>query len=205
MEARDLAVGLAGGRIAIGVVSLLVPGLVGRAMMGPDGDSGGTRLFLRVVGVRDLALGVGVLVALDRNAPVRGWLRASAVVDGLDAAGCLLARRHLRPTVFPAAAARGDRRGAAQRLAGRAASTHNGPPTCGARLSRMADDHERDDERTKRLQHQRAAAGHERAARTDREAADAAERFGEAGAAEDHREDARRHEAAADKERRRAD
>jgi hypothetical protein len=104
MEARDLAVGLAGGRIAIGVVSLLVPGVVGRAMMGFDGDSGGARLVLRVVGARDLALGIGVLAALDRNAPVRGWLRASAVVDGLDAAGSLLARHHLRPTVFPAAA-----------------------------------------------------------------------------------------------------
>jgi hypothetical protein len=104
MEARDLAVALAGGRIAIGVVSFLAPGLVGRAMMGPEGDSGGPRFFLRVVGARDLALGLGVLVALDSNAPVRGWLRASAVVDGLDATGSLLARRHLRPTVFPAAA-----------------------------------------------------------------------------------------------------
>jgi hypothetical protein len=104
MEARDLAVGLAGGRIAIGVVSLLVPGVVGRAMMGADGDSRGARIFLRVVGARDLALGVGVLAALDRDAAVRGWLRASAVVDGLDAAGSLLARNHLRPTVFPAAA-----------------------------------------------------------------------------------------------------
>jgi hypothetical protein len=104
MEARDLAVGLAGGRIAIGLVSLLAPGLVGRAMMGPEGDSGGRRLFLRAVGARDLALGVGVLAALDRDAPVQGWLRASTVVDGLDAAGSLLARHHLRPTVFPAAA-----------------------------------------------------------------------------------------------------
>jgi hypothetical protein len=103
MEARDLAVGLAGGRTAIGVVSLLAPGLLGRAMMGPDGDSGGTRLFLRVVGARDIALGLGVLAALDREAPVRSWLRASAVVDGLDAAGSLIARQHLRPTVFPAA------------------------------------------------------------------------------------------------------
>jgi len=104
MEARDLALGLAGGRIAIGVVSLLAPGPVGRAMMGPEGDSGGMRLLLRVVGARDLALGIGVLAALDRDAPVRGWLRASAVVDGLDAAGSLLARHHLRATVFPAAA-----------------------------------------------------------------------------------------------------
>jgi len=104
MDARDLAVGLAGGRIAIGVVSLLAPGLVGRAMIGAEGDSGGTRLFLRAVGARDLTLGIGVLAALDRGAPVHGWLRASAVADGLDAAGSLLARDHLRSTVVPAAA-----------------------------------------------------------------------------------------------------
>jgi hypothetical protein len=104
MEPRNLAVGLAGGRVAIGVVSLLAPGLVGRAMLGPAADSDATRLLLRVVGARDLALGVGVLAALDRDRPVRGWLRASAVADGLDAAGSLLARRRLRPSVFPAAA-----------------------------------------------------------------------------------------------------
>jgi hypothetical protein len=67
----------------------------------------------------------------------------------------------------------------------------------------MADDHERDGERTKRGQYERAATRHERAARTDREAADAAELFGQTGEAEDHRDDARRHEAAADDERRR--
>jgi hypothetical protein len=72
-------------------------------MIGAAGESGGMCLLLRVVGARDLTLGLGVLVALDRDAPVRGWLRASAVVDGLDAAGILLARHHLRPTVFPAA------------------------------------------------------------------------------------------------------
>jgi hypothetical protein len=103
MEARDLAVSLAGGRIAIGVMSLLAPGLVGRTMSGSDGATGGTRLFARMVGARDLSLGLGVLLALDRGAPVRGWLEASAVVDGIDAGACLLARGHLRPSVFPAA------------------------------------------------------------------------------------------------------
>ena len=103
MEARDLAVGLAVGRIAIGVVSLLAPGLVGRAMTGRDGARGGTALFVRMVGARDLGLGLGLLLALDRGAPVRGWLEASAVVDAIDAGACLLARRHLRTSVFPAA------------------------------------------------------------------------------------------------------
>jgi hypothetical protein len=103
MERTDLAVSLARGRIAIGAVSLLAPGLVGRTITGRGGSEGGTRLFLRMVGARDLGLGLGVLVALDRGAPVRGWLEASAVVDGLDAAACLLARHHIRASVFPGA------------------------------------------------------------------------------------------------------
>jgi hypothetical protein len=104
MEARGLAVSVAGGRVALGVISLLGPGLVGRTMTGPEGGTGGMRLLVRMVGARDLGLGLGVLLALDRGAPVRGWLEASAVVDGIDAGACLLARRHLRRSVSPAAA-----------------------------------------------------------------------------------------------------
>jgi hypothetical protein len=85
------------------MMSLLAPGLVGRTMTGPDAATGGPRLFARMVGARDLGLGLGLLVALDRGAPVRGWLEASAVVDGIDAGACLLARRHLRTSVFPGA------------------------------------------------------------------------------------------------------
>ena len=101
MEERDLALILARGRIAFGVVSLVAPGLVARTMTGPGGSEGGTRLFVRMIGARDLGVGLGLQVALDRDTPTRGWLEASAVVDGIDAAACLLARNHLRPGVFP--------------------------------------------------------------------------------------------------------
>ena len=101
MEERDLAVTLARGRIAFGVVSLLAPGLVARTMTTGGSSEGGTRLYVRMVGARDLGLGLGLQVALGRDAPTRGWLEASAVVDGIDAAACLLARHHLRPGVFP--------------------------------------------------------------------------------------------------------
>ena len=101
MEERDLAVTLARGRIAFGVVSLLAPGLVARTMTGGVRAEGGTRLFVRMIGARDLGVGLGLQVALDRDAPTRGWLEASAVIDGFDAAACLLARHHLRPGVFP--------------------------------------------------------------------------------------------------------
>ena len=101
MEARDLAVSLARARIAFGVVSLLAPGLVARTMTGAGNSEGGTRLFVRMVGARDLGVGLGLQIALDRDAPTRGWLEASALVDGIDAAASVLARSHLRPSVFP--------------------------------------------------------------------------------------------------------
>jgi hypothetical protein len=103
MEGRNLAVVLARGRIAIGVISLLAPGLVARTMTGPGGSGGGASLFASMVGARDFGLGLGLLSALGRGAPVRGWLEASAMVDGIDVAACLLARRHIRASVFPGA------------------------------------------------------------------------------------------------------
>jgi hypothetical protein len=103
MERRGLAISLARGRIAIGVVSLLAPGFVARTMTGRAVSEDDTRLFARMVGARDLGLGLGVLVALDRGAPVRGWLEASAAVDGIDAAACLLARHQVRTGVLPGA------------------------------------------------------------------------------------------------------
>ena len=96
-----MAVNVARGRIAIGVVSLLAPAWVARTMIGREGRGGGTRAFVRMVGARDLGLGLGVVVALDRGAPVRGWLEASALVDGIDAVACLLARHHIRTGVLP--------------------------------------------------------------------------------------------------------
>jgi hypothetical protein len=37
------------------------------------------------------------------EAPVRGWLEASALVDAIDADACLLARDHIRASMFPGA------------------------------------------------------------------------------------------------------
>jgi hypothetical protein len=101
MEPTDMAVGLGRGRVAIGVVSLLAPQLVGRVIAGSEASGGGATLFARMVGARDIGLGLGVLIALDRGAPVRGWLEASALVDGIDVAACLLARDHIRTSLIP--------------------------------------------------------------------------------------------------------
>jgi hypothetical protein len=80
MQRRDMAAGLARGRIAIGVASLLAPGLVARTMTGPTASGGGTSLFASMVGARDLGLELGILIAIDRGGPVLsiGQLTAGA-------------------------------------------------------------------------------------------------------------------------------
>jgi hypothetical protein len=97
MEPRDLAIAQARGRIAVGLAFALAPGLAGRLWVGRDAVRPGARVLGRAFGVRDLALGLGVVIALDRGAPVRGWLEASALADAGDFAAGLLDSSALPP------------------------------------------------------------------------------------------------------------
>lgn len=83
------------GRIALGAGFLLAPGPSLRTWVGDDGDTPATRLVVRMVGGRDVALGVGTLLAVRHGAPVRGWLEAGALSDASDFVASLLAARHL--------------------------------------------------------------------------------------------------------------
>ena len=91
MEARDLALLNARGRMAIGASLVLAPRLIGPMWIGDGGDRPVVKLLARALGARDLALGLGVAVALDRGAPVRGWLEGAALADGMDLFATLLA------------------------------------------------------------------------------------------------------------------
>jgi hypothetical protein len=84
--------------MAFGLAALLAPGAAARVMFGRRADTSGTRLFARMLGGRDLALGLGVVIALDRGAPVRGWLEAGALADGVDLTSALLGRDDLSAT-----------------------------------------------------------------------------------------------------------
>jgi hypothetical protein len=99
MEPREVAVSLARGRIALGVAALLAPKLAARALFG-GGAGRGTAALTRMLGGRDLALGLGVVIALDRGAPVRGWLEACVLADTVDLVGCALARDEMTATSF---------------------------------------------------------------------------------------------------------
>jgi hypothetical protein len=100
MEATTLAMLFARGRIAIGVAALAVPGPAVRAI-GADSESGGLAPPLaRMLGGRDVALGLGTVVALDHGTPVRGWLEGAALADTVDCVACVIARRHMTPRAF---------------------------------------------------------------------------------------------------------
>src|SRR5438132_13652179 len=111
-QARQLAETVAWGRIAIGVTALVAPTLPLRPWVGRDFSwQPRAKLLARSLGARDLALGIGVILALRHDGPVRGWVEGSGVAG---AGGCLApllalgklpkARRWLVPPPAPRAA-----------------------------------------------------------------------------------------------------
>jgi hypothetical protein len=91
MQARDFALAHARGRMLVGAAFVLAPGLAGRLWIGRDAARRPVTVLARAFGVRDLALGLGVVIALDRGAPVRGWIEGGVLSDAVDVAATLLA------------------------------------------------------------------------------------------------------------------
>lgn len=83
--------GIAVARVGIGIAATLTPGLVSRAQFGSDTPS--QRILVRMLGARDLGLGLGVLMATRRGSSgVRGWVEAGGLADGVDALAFARAR-----------------------------------------------------------------------------------------------------------------
>jgi hypothetical protein len=53
------------------------------------------KLLARSLGSRDIALGLGAILAMDRGAPSRGWLEAGGLADAGDLLATLIAFRSL--------------------------------------------------------------------------------------------------------------
>ncbi len=100
MKDRALALAVARGRIAIGVVAVSVPGPATRMFLGRPQASGVEPQLTRMVGVRDLALGLGTAIAIRRGGPVRGWLEAGAFADAGDCVAALLGRKEMSRPAF---------------------------------------------------------------------------------------------------------
>ncbi|MPZ71523.1 MAG: hypothetical protein GEU71_18695 [Actinobacteria bacterium] len=95
LDAADLARMLSSARIAIGIALLIAPGRVMTAWTGEDNPSPALKHAGRSMGARDVALGLGSLVALDRSKSVSRWLEAQAFSDAADCIGTLIAFKHM--------------------------------------------------------------------------------------------------------------
>jgi len=85
--ATQAAQAMAAVRLGIGAVGLLAPGrLAWRLFLQDRRIDEATALVLRAAAARDLALGLGAVVAAKRGpGPLRGWMLAAALVDCCDA------------------------------------------------------------------------------------------------------------------------
>lgn len=99
IDPRQLATSLAAGRIAIGVTFLLAPRAVWGVQLRDSPVPDAIATPLRMAAARDIALGVGGLLAARRGpGALRGWTEAGALADGTDAV-VIATDRSLRPVV----------------------------------------------------------------------------------------------------------
>jgi len=89
-DPRQVGLVLARARAINGLVMLVAPGVVARALFGSAGSSAVARALLRIVGVRDLVLGIGAITTLKEQTMDAEWVGMGAVADGVDALVCLL-------------------------------------------------------------------------------------------------------------------
>jgi peptide-methionine (R)-S-oxide reductase len=107
MDDATLAMTVARCRIALGLGAVVAPAAVTRLMSAEGKSEGIAPVFARMLGGRDIALGLGTVIALDRGKPVRGWLEGSALADTVDCVACVLARRKMSPRASGLAAGLG--------------------------------------------------------------------------------------------------
>jgi hypothetical protein len=95
VDPKDSARAVAIGRIVFGVAFMLAPGLTGRVWIGEEATRPPVKILTTAIGARDLAMGIGVLMAMGRGKPARGWLEGIALTDALDFTAALLGRARL--------------------------------------------------------------------------------------------------------------
>jgi hypothetical protein len=95
VEDQDLVRLLGFGRALLGAAALVAPGAVTRWWTGEQEGSTTLPMAVRGMGARDLAIGMGTLMALENDGPVSRWLEAGAVADAADAFATLTSWRRL--------------------------------------------------------------------------------------------------------------
>jgi hypothetical protein len=95
MDYRQLSRAIATGRVVVGGALIVAPGFAGSRWIGDAARSREVKVFTRALGVRDLALGLGTLQALDADAPAESWITMGALSDAVDLVATVLAVRAL--------------------------------------------------------------------------------------------------------------
>ena len=90
---RQVALVLARARAVNGLVMLVLPGVVGWVVFGSAGRQPAARALLRLVGVRDLVLGIGAITTLKEHTMDAEWVGMGAVADAVDG---VVSLRHAR-------------------------------------------------------------------------------------------------------------
>jgi hypothetical protein len=83
---------MAAGRVAIGTVLCVSPGLAAM-WAGGSARTPGAHVITRSAGARDAALGLGTLIAKNETGELRHWLLASSACDAADFAATLAGPR----------------------------------------------------------------------------------------------------------------
>ena len=97
MELEDVEVArcLGAVRAGLGVAMFVAPRRVAQSWSGESNDALPTTLALRGMAIRDIAIGLGLVKALDSGGRTRGWLEAGALSDAGDAVATLFAWREM--------------------------------------------------------------------------------------------------------------
>jgi hypothetical protein len=90
MDEKDMVRMLGFGRLVIGGLSFLAPRRTAKVWTGESPEMAVSHMAVRGMGARDVALGLGMLIALENDGHIRGWLEASALADAGDAASTIL-------------------------------------------------------------------------------------------------------------------
>lgn len=83
--ARNMAYALGLSRVVIGTAAVLAPGRAMNFWLGVDPYPRSVKAMGIAIGARDLALGVGTVVALSRDRGSGVWLQAGVLADTADA------------------------------------------------------------------------------------------------------------------------
>lgn len=84
MDTRTTVLGIARGRIVMGIAMLVVPGIMLRIMFGRKASTPSARVMARMFGAREVVLGIGTVTSVKERSHDAEWVSACAVADGID-------------------------------------------------------------------------------------------------------------------------